>query len=259
MAIRPFAPDAFPTIVAHRGASSTHPENTLPSFEAAIALGASLIELDARLTADGVAVVMHDRNVSRTTDGAGLVHELTAEQVRRLQAGTYEIPAHVPTLAEALQALSGRAAVAIEIKNIPGEPAYESDHESIVRAALDELERAAFDGPVLILSFNPHSIAAAKALAPQVATGFLTTELVDPREALAHAAAWGHDVVLPGSRALIPAGEGFVAEAAASGVRVGTWTVDDAATIRMLFGWGVDAIASNDPAMALAELASFRG
>ena len=259
MAVRPFGPDAFPTIVAHRGASSTHPENTLPSFEAAIALGASVIELDARLTADGVAVVMHDHDVSRTTDGAGLVHELTAEQVRGLQAGTYEVPAHVPTLAEALEVLSGRAAVAIEIKNIPGEPAYESDHESIVRAALDDLERTAFDGPVLFLSFNPHSIAAAKALAPQVATGFLTTELVDPREALAHAAAWGHDVVLPGSRALIPAGEGFVAEAGTAGVRVGTWTVDDAATVRMLLGWGVDAIASNDPAMALAELTSSRG
>ncbi|MGZ8612923.1 MAG: glycerophosphodiester phosphodiesterase [Actinomycetota bacterium] len=259
MAIRPFAPDVFPTIVAHRGASSTHPENTLPSFEAAIALGASVIELDARLTADGVAVVMHDHDVSRTTDGAGIVHELTAEQVRALQAGGCEIPAHVPTLAEALEVLSGRAAVAIEIKNIPGEPAYESDHESIVRAALDDLERTAFDGPVLVLSFNPHSIAAAKALAPQVATGLLTMELVDPREALAHAAEWGHDIVLPGSRALISAGEGFVAEAGAAGVRVGTWTVDDAATVRKLLGWGVDAIASNDPAMALAELASFRG
>ncbi len=259
MAVRPFAPDAFPTIVAHRGASSTHPENTLASFEAAIALGASAVELDARLTADGVVVVMHDPDVSRTTSGEGLVHELTSEQVRALQAGTYEVPARVPTLAEALEALSGRAAAAIEIKNIPGEPAYESDHESIVRAALTELDRTAFDGPVLVLSFNPHSIAATKALAPEVATGFLTSELVDPREALAHAAAWGHDMVLPGSRALIPAGEAFVAEAHAAGLRVGTWTIDDAATVRMLLGWGVDAVASNDPAMALAELAASRG
>ena len=259
MAIRPFSPDAFPAIVAHRGASSTHPENTLPSFEAAIALGASVIELDARLTADGVAVVMHDPEVSRTTDGAGLVHELTAERVRALRAGTYEVPAHVPTLREVLEALSGRAAVAIEIKNIPGEPAYEPDHESIVRAALGDLEGTGFEGSALVLSFNPHSIAAAKALAPAVATGFLTPELVDPREALEHAAERGHDVVLPGSRALIPAGEDFVAEAHAAGIRVGTWTVDDAATVRMLLGWGVDAIASNDPSMAVAELAAFLG
>lgn len=257
MAIRPFPPDAFPTIVAHRGASSTHPENTVPSFQAAVALGAGVVELDARLTADGIVVVVHDPDVSRTTDGAGLVHELTSEQVGALQAGTFEIPATVPTLRRALEVLSGRAAVAIEIKNVPGEPAFESDRESIVRAALDDLEAVAFEGPVLVVSFNPHSIAAAKALAPSVATGFLTTELVDPREALAHAAEWGHDVLLPGSRSLIPAGEGFVAEAHAAGVRVGTWTVDDAATVRMLLGWGVDAIASNDPAMALAELAAF--
>ncbi|MGE5459135.1 MAG: glycerophosphodiester phosphodiesterase [Solirubrobacterales bacterium] len=259
MTIRPFSPDDFPTIVAHRGASSTHPENTLPSFEAALALGAGLVELDARLTADGVVVVLHDPDVSRTTDGTGLVHELTADEVRTLQAGTFEIPAGVPTLAEALETFSGRAAVAIEIKNIPGEPAYEPGGESIVRACLDDLERTGFEGPVLMLSFNPHSIAAAKALAPEVATGFLTTDLVDPREALAYAAEWGHDVLLPGSRTVIPAGEGFVAEAHAAGLRVGTWTVDDAATVRMLLGWGLDAVASNDPAMALAELAAVRG
>src|SRR3990170_3880564 len=208
MAVRPFSPDAFPPIVAPRGASSTHPENTLPSFEAAIALGASVVELDARLTADGVAVVMHDPEGSRTTDGAGLVHELTAEQVRALRAGTYEVPAYVPTLAETLEALSGRTAIAIEIKNIPSEPAYEPDHESIVRAALGDPEGTGVEGAALVLSFNPPPIA----------------------------------------------GEDFVAEAHAAGIRVGTWTVDDAATVRMLLGWGVDAIASNDPSMAVAEL-----
>lgn len=259
MAIRPFSPEAFPTIVAHRGAPSTHPENTLPSFDAAVALGAPVVEFDVRLTVDGAAVVMHDADVSRTTDGGGFVHELTVEQLRALEAGTSTTPAHPPTLAEVLRLLTGRAAVAIEIKNIPGEPAYEPDHESIVRAALDDLERTAFDGPVLVLSFNPHSIAAVKALAPQVATGLLTTEIVDPREALAYAAERGHDLVLPGSRALIPAGEGFVAEAHAAGLRVGTWTVDDPATVRMLLRWGVDAVASNDPAMALAELRALRG
>lgn len=259
MAIQPFPDDAFPTIVAHRGASSTHPENTLPSFEAAIALGARVIELDARLTADGVAVVLHDPDVGRTTDGQGLVHELSLEDVRALQAGTPGHPAGIPTLAEALEALSGRAAVAIEIKNIPGEPAYESDRESIVRAAIDDVERTGFDGPVLMLSFNPRSIAAAKALAPGVATGFLTTQLVDPREALAHAADAGHDMILPAARALIVAGQRIVAEAHDARLRVGTWTVDDAATVRFLLGWEVDAVASNDPAMALAELAAFPG
>jgi glycerophosphoryl diester phosphodiesterase len=259
MAIRPFSPDDFPTIVAHRGASSTHPENTLPAFEAAISLGAGVVELDARLTSDGVVVVLHDPDVSRTTDGDGLVHEMTAEQVAALGVGRADRGTGVPTLREALRTLSGRAAVAIEIKNLPGEPAYEPGHESIVRAAIADLEATDFDGPVLVVSFNPHSIAAAKALAPQVATGFLTTQIVDPREALAYVKERGHDVLLPGSRSLIPLGSPFVAEAHDAGIRVGTWTIDDAATVRMLLGWGVDAIASNDPTMAVAELMAVAG
>lgn len=257
MAIRQFSPDDFPAIVAHRGASSTHPENTVAAFQAAVSLGARLVELDARLTSDGVAVVLHDPDVSRTTDGEGFVHEMTGDQIRALRAGPGDTPPGVPTLREALMALSGKAAVAIEIKNLPGEPAYEAGHESIVRAAIEELAATDFDGPVLIVSFNPHSIAAAKALAPQVTTGFLTTQVVDPRDALAFVAEWGHQVLLPGSRSLIPAGRAFVAEAHAADIRVGTWTIDDAATVRMLLDWGVDAIASNDPAMALAELAAF--
>lgn len=259
MAIRPFSPQDFPTIVAHRGASSTHPENTLPAFEAAVAAGARVVELDARLTSDGVAVVLHDPDVGRTTDGEGFVHEMTAEQVAALRAGNADVPAGVPTLREALRTLSGRAAVAIEIKNLPGEPAYEPAYESIVRAAIDDLEATGFDGPVLVVSFNPHSIASAKALAPDVTTGFLTTQIVDPREALGYVTERGHDVLLPGSYSLIPAGAAFVAQAHDAGVRVGTWTIDDAATVRMLLGWGVDAIASNDPAMALSELAAFTG
>lgn len=259
MAIRPFSPQDFPTIVAHRGASSTHPENTLPAFESAVAAGAGVVELDARLTSDGVAVVLHDADVSRTTDGEGLVHEMTAEQVAALRAGTAEVPAGVPTLRDALRTLSGRAAVAIEIKNLPGEPAYEARHESIVRAAIEDLGVTDFDGPVLVVSFNPHSITAARALAPDVATGFLTTQPVDPREALAYVSELEHDVLLPGSRSLIPVGTAFVEEAHDAGVRVGTWTIDDPATVRMLLGWGVDAIASNDPAMALSELAAFTG
>jgi len=250
-----FGPADFPAIVAHRGASSTHPENTLPSFAAALDLGARILELDVRLSVDGVAVVMHDPSVDRTTDGKGFVHEMTADALARLNAGSSEYPAGVPTLAEVLQLVSGRGALALEIKNIPGEPAYDPEEEPIVEAALDEVERTGFAGGVLVLSFNPRSIAAAKRIAPQTPTGFLTTELVPPADALAHAVENGHDLVLPGTRSLIPVGEPFVRSAHDAGVRVGTWTADDPETVRMLLRWGVDAIASNDPAMALGVLA----
>ncbi len=250
-----FPDDAFPIVVAHRGASSTRPENTIPSFEEAIRLGAGIIEFDVRLSRDGVPVVIHDLAVDRTTGGTGLVHELGAAELSSLNAGTEAEPTPVPTLAEVLRCVSGRAAIAVEIKNIPGEPAFEPTTEPIVEAVHAELERQGFDGAVLVISFNPSSIAASKLVAPDVPTGFLTTDLVPPREALAYAASAGHDMVLPGTRASIPAGPSFVDEVHAAGLRLGTWTVDDPETVRMLLDRGFDAVASNDPKMALAVLA----
>jgi glycerophosphoryl diester phosphodiesterase len=248
-----FSDDAFPAIVAHRGASTSRPENTIASFEEAIRLGAGIVEFDVRLSSDGVPVVMHDPTVDRTTDATGFVHELTAAELSSLNAGSDTDPAPVPTLAQVLACVSGRAAIAVEIKNIPGEPAFEPVREPIVEAVHAELER--FDGAVLVVSFNPASLAASKALAPHAPTGFLTTDLVDPREALGYAVSAGHDMVLPGSRASIPAGEAFVEEVHAAGLRVGTWTVDDRETVRMLLDRGFDAVASNDPEMALGVLA----
>ena len=251
-----FPDDAFPTVVAHRGASSTRPENTIPSFEEAIRLGAGIVELDVRLSRDGVPVVIHDPAVDRTTDGTGLVHELSAAELSSMNAGTEAEPTPVPMLAEVLRCASGRAAIAAEIKNIPGEPAFEPTREPIVEAVHAELEHQGFDGAVLVISFNPSSIASSKLVAPDVPTGFLTTDLVPPREALAYAASAGHDMVLPGTRASIPAGPSFVDDVHAAGLRVGTWTVDDPETVRMLLDRGFDAVASNDPRMALAVLAN---
>lgn len=254
-----FPEDAFPSIVAHRGASSTHPENTLPSFEAAIQLGATIVELDVRVSADGVPVVMHDPTVDRTTDGTGAVHQLAAAELGRLNAGAEEEPATVPTLAEVLDLTSGRVAVALEVKNIPGEPGFDARREATVGAVHVELARTAFRGPVLLIAFNPASLVASRAIAPEVPTGFLTTRLVDPREALAHAVAQGHDLVLPGTRALEPAAEAFVQEVHDAGLRIGTWTVDEPDEVDRLLSWGLDAVASNDPAMALEVLAAHRG
>ncbi len=251
MSVHAFPPEAFPEIVAHRGSPVTRPENTLASFEEAIRLGARIIEFDVRLTADRVPVVIHDATVDRTTDGSGAVSALTVDDVARLDAGDDE---RVPTLAATLESISGRAAAAIEIKNLPGEPGYDAHGEPIVAGVHDALAATRFDGPVLVMSFNPRSIAASKAIDASVPTGFLTTELVPTDEALAHVAGAGHEMVLPGTRSLVPAGSVFVERAHAAGVRVGTWTADDPDEVRTLLSMGVDAIASNDPATALAVL-----
>ena len=135
MSERPFSQVAKPLIVAHRGASIEEAENTLEAFDLAVGVGAGAVEFDVRITADGHAVVMHDPTLDRTTDGTGLVSSKTLAEVRasRITLTTGEV-ARVPTLAETLGLLSGRAAVDVEIKNIPGEPDFDAERELAVEA-----------------------------------------------------------------------------------------------------------------------------
>ena len=227
-----------PLVVAHRGASLEHPENTIEAFEAAIDLGADAVEFDVRMTADGHAVVMHDPDVSRTTDGTGLVSEMSLEEIRKLG---------VPTVEEALRCLSGRAAADIEIKNLPGGPGFTPDREAAVEATLHALGAVGFPGQVIVSSFDPASVAHSRALRPDVPTGLLTEYEVDAEEALARATAHGHPWVLPFVSQVLDAGESFADRAHDAGALLGVWIADDPDTARRLFELGVDAVATNDP------------
>ncbi|HLL95705.1 MAG TPA: glycerophosphodiester phosphodiesterase family protein [Spirosoma sp.] len=93
-------------LCAHRGCLDTHPENTLPAFRQAIALGAQMIEFDLQLTKDNFMVIMHDESVDRTTNGKGKVSDLTLAEIRRLDAGSKKDPqfagTSVPTFEETL-------------------------------------------------------------------------------------------------------------------------------------------------------------
>ena len=241
-----------PFVVAHRGDSSRHPENTLPAFEAAVRVGADMVELDVRLSADGVAVILHDPDVSRTTSGSGLVHELSVSALSELRTeGGPGGSVGIPLLADALRALGGRIGVNLEIKNLPSEPAFVPDGQPHVEAALAEMAAARFEGLVLVSSFNPRALDRSKELAPEIATGLLSTADVDPGAALAYVRDEGHDAVLPDFRAVLAGGGDFVEEAHAHGILVGTWTVDDAGTIARLFDLGVDAVATDRPEVAV--------
>jgi len=119
--------EGFPDVrlIAHRGASARAPENTLTAFRAALEDGADGVELDARLTADDVVVVLHDDDVSRVSGAAGRVSEMTFEQLRALLVRGSE---RIPSLTEVLEVVSGRVDVVVEIKGafggaraIPGE------------------------------------------------------------------------------------------------------------------------------------------
>jgi glycerophosphoryl diester phosphodiesterase len=238
-------------VVAHRGASADLPENTLVAFEAAARAGADVIEFDLRLTADGVPVVLHDEDFSVTTDGRGLVREATLAEVKRLDASGGDGPRQeVPTLAEALDSIGPTGAgVDLEIKSLGG--ADPSRHD-LLEKALEVLERARFPGPVLVSSFNGLTLERCRELAPGLPTGFLAALAIDPMSALEFARHAGHEFLLPQAEALLEAGPGFVERCHAVGLRVGTWTVDDEPTLEKLFRWGVDAVASNRPELAVS-------
>jgi glycerophosphoryl diester phosphodiesterase len=259
MAFANFERQIRPVVVAHRGASAAYPENTLASFEGAVEAGADVVELDVRLTADNVAVILHDLDVAATTDGSGFVHVLTLAQVKRLDASGGRGPrVEIPTLREALELLSGRVGVNIEIKNLPGEPSFDSPREATVSEVVGLLHEIEFDGPVLVSSFNWLSIERIRELEPAIATGFLTTAAIDPWASLVYARSGGHAFVLPQAPALYEAGPQFVEAAHDEGVQVGTWTVDDPEAIERLFHMGVDAIATNDPGVAVPIRDRFR-
>jgi glycerophosphoryl diester phosphodiesterase len=249
----------WPAVVAHRGASSTHPENTIEAFLSAVEIGADFIELDVRLTADGVPVVLHDFEVSRTTDGTGLVHEMTLSQVKALDASGGRGPrAEIPTFEEVLRALSGRIGVDVEIKNLPGEPAFDSPREEIAEQVVRLVEETRFEGPVVVSSFNWLPIERVRDIAPEIPTGFITSAVIDPWAALVYVRSRGHDLLVPQAPALYEAGEAFVQAAHDANVRLAAWTVDDPDAVERLLDMGVDAIATNDPAMAVPIRDAYR-
>lgn len=109
-------------VISHRGEHLSHPENTLPAFQAAIDAGADYFELDVRTTSDGRLVLMHDATVDRTTNGKGRVRNLTFDQIRELDAGAKFDPkfagTKVPTFEEALNLALGKIGVYVDSKDI---------------------------------------------------------------------------------------------------------------------------------------------
>jgi len=108
-------------LCAHRGASGTHPENTLAAIAEAVRLGAQMIEFDLRRTKDDAVILLHDATVDRTTDGKGKVEDLTFTEIRQLDAGSWKDQRFrgekIPTFQEVLQVVPGHIWMNIHIKS----------------------------------------------------------------------------------------------------------------------------------------------
>ena len=103
-------------IAGHRGNPAAFPENTMDSFRSAVELGVDMLETDIHVSKDGKLVLIHDHEVDRTTDGTGLVREKTFEELEKLNAGTAEHPAKIPTLREFLEYCAGVPGLLLDLE-----------------------------------------------------------------------------------------------------------------------------------------------
>ncbi|MGW5676562.1 glycerophosphodiester phosphodiesterase [Streptomyces sp. NPDC003860] len=236
-------PEGSPlTVIAHRGASSAAPENTLVSDEAARRGGAEYIENDVQPSKDGVPYVLHDSTVDRTTDGTGAIRQLTAAQLDRLDAGSWFAPAYagarVPTLAAQLDDLRTRGGdMLLEIKG-----RHTRDEVATVVATVRDRKMA---DRVFVQSFDVETLKHVRELAPELPLGLLRGGLdADP---VALARELGLASYNPSDDALRQR-PGIVADLHAAGVAVWVWTVDSPERWRALEKAGVDGIITNRPA-----------
>ncbi|RME14941.1 MAG: phosphodiesterase [Alphaproteobacteria bacterium] len=166
--------------IAHRALhdlAEGRPENSRAAVRAAIEAGYG-IEIDVQLSADGEAMVFHDPALDRLTDAHGPVRARTAAQLAVIPLkGDGE---GIPTLAEILRLVAGRVPLLIEIKDQDG--AMGEDVGPLEAAVARALE--GYEGPVAVMSFNPHAMAAMARLAPGIARGLTTHAWDDPDSAL---------------------------------------------------------------------------
>ncbi len=232
-----------PTLFAHRGARRVAPENTLPAFAAALEMGVDGIELDVHVTLDGELVVIHDFDVGITTDGQGLVTQMTAAEIARLDAGSsFDLAfagTHVPTLAEAFDLIGGRCQVNIEIKSMD---IYARDATDGVAAFIQARD---LHEQVIVSSFNPITLIKLRHLDPRIRLGFLfSADLPDfLREA------WAGAVIQP--EAWHPHFSAVDAELVdwvhSHRAAINVWTVNDISEARRLVDLGIDMIMTDTP------------
>ena len=236
-----------PLVWAHRGASEYAPENTLPAFEEAVRQGADGVELDIHLTKDGELVVIHDEKINRTSNGKGMVKDMTLAELRRFNYNRKHPEvcdwAEIPTMREVFELLKPTGlTINIELKT--GVVFYPGIEEKILRLTAEE----GMEDRVIYSSFNHYSVLRLKELDPQAKTGFLYSD--GPIDVPAYGKKYGVDALHPALYNLqYP---GFMEDCRAQGLSVHVWTVNSPMYVRMCQAAGVDAIITNDPKMTRA-------
>lgn len=219
-------------IIAHRGASGSYPENTLLAIEQALLAKADGIEIDV-FCVENELVVIHDENVSRTTNGTGFLQDFTLRQLQQLDAGSGQ---QVPTLWQVLQLVNNQTLLNIELKGADtAEPLFK-----LLKKA--ETELGTEPDKLLISSFNHHLLKQIKKQRPDLKIGALTASLhLDYAAFASELGAWS--VHCDGGFI----NQDLVQDAHQRGLKVLVYTVNDVTTAKKLRQLGVDGIFCNYP------------
>jgi len=260
-----------PLVIAHRGASSLAPENTLAAARKALEIGADLWELDVSVTADGELVLMHDNTLERTCNVEEVfpdrepwqVWDFALAEIQMLDCGSWfnkkdpfkQIKAGnvseadqrsyvgelAPTLRQALQfTLDNNWRVNVELKKQPTEELDRITVEKTV-ALIEELSMD--DGQqVVISSFRHDYLKAVKGLNPRIPTQAITSKTI--RDLPAYLAELGTDTCNPKFTAW---NYKRLGEMRAQGIAFNVWTVDDELTMKALINTGVNGVVTNYP------------
>ena len=235
-------------IVSHRGARFEAPENTVPGFGYALRLGMTTVEFDVRLTRDGQLAVIHDATVDRTTNGTGLVSEMTAAELRALDASSihdgWPEPCPVPLLDEVLRALVDMPHMEIEIKKDTPE-----NLQRIVPLLFETMRKVGRTEGIVITSFEPYALELAMRFRPEQPRGFIAMDWSDG-EAFGHAR-W-LDVTKVGIH-LERATPEIVARARAAGYRTVAWPCNTPEAAGKVAECGFDEVCTDAPS-AIAPL-----
>lgn len=234
-------------IIGHRGARAVAPENTRAGLRRGLADGADGLEFDVRALGDGRPVLLHDATVDRTTDGCGPLAWHDAASVARLDAGrgfgAEYAGERVPFLEDVLDELLGRTTLAIEMKEV------------LPPASLDVVvaaRRERPDAPMIVASFLPGALAAARLRLPDVPRALILPvgQGLPPPTLAGAADLWG--VFAPDA----DVDAALVEEARRRGLTLWVYTVNDPARAASLAALGVEAIITDDPARIRTTLRS---
>ena len=231
----------YPRLVAHRGGGNKAPENTLSAMRSGYAYGYRMAEFDVKLTNDLQAILLHDTDLERTTNGKGIAGEHSLGELVTLDAGSWYDPAFAGETIPTLQAVSRYAqanhiACNIEIKPTPG---LETLTGTLIAR---QVQRDWYGAPVapLLSSFSDISLRAAMLEAPDLPRGLITDKLPDHWQALLQelqcvSLHLKHTAVTHETVKLVHA----------AGFRIAVWTVNEIDRANELFSWGVDAVITD--------------